>query len=414
MESADKPEIKFLPYGHQGITQEDIDAVVEVLKSDWLTQGPMVAAFEEALARKLGTAHAVACSSGTAALHLAMLALGIGPGDKVATSANTFLADANCARYVGADVVFADVDPDTGILAVPSLERLLAADVERRIKVIIPVHFAGQPAALPRIHELAQAHGATLVDDACHALGASYEHDGAWHVVGSGAHAAMTVFSFHPVKHVTSGEGGAVATSDDRLANRLRLFRNHGMIRQDFEIPAMALAPDGSANPWYYEMPALGYNYRLTDIQSALGYSQLRRLDGSVHRRNEIARLYHRLIAEHFEPGLVRPLETAPGVVHAYHLFVVRIDFARLRIPRAAVMTRLRRAGIGTQVHYIPVPLQPYYRSYGGTKPGDFPGAEAYYAQALSLPMYPDLTDGDCIRVIEELALVLTAGTHSG
>ena len=404
---------KFLPYGRQTITQDDIDAVVEILRSDWLTQGPSIDCFEQALAQRLGAKHVVACATGTAALHLTMLALGIGPGDQIVTTPNTFLADANCARYVGADAIFSDIDANTGNLDVNHLARTLEHDRERRIKAIIPVHFGGQPVDLPAIKALAEAHGAVVVDDACHALGASYEHDGVKHTVGDGAHAAMTVFSFHPVKHVAMGEGGAVATNDDTLADQLRIFRNHGMTKEHFQQPEMALMPDGRPNPWYYEMQQLGLNYRVTDMQCALGLSQLKRLDWSVRRRNEIAHCYRELIPEHFEAGTVEPLELRDNVTHAYHLFVVRINYERFGVSRAELMLRLREAGIGTQVHYIPVPLQPYYRKACGTRPGDFPNAEAYYARALSLPMYPDLTESDCIRVVEELALILTSRSRS-
>jgi UDP-4-amino-4,6-dideoxy-N-acetyl-beta-L-altrosamine transaminase len=403
---------KFLPYGRQHITEEDIEAVAEVLRSDWLTQGPVIDCFEEALAQRLGAAHVAACATGTAALHLSMLALGIGPGDMVVTSPNTFLADANCARFVGADVAFADINPDTGIMAPEALARVLETDSDHRIKAVIPVHFAGQPADLPKIHELAEAHGSVVIDDGCHALGASYEHEGAKHNVGDSAHSVMTAFSFHPVKHVAMGEGGAVTTADGELAEKLRTFRNHGMTKTGLELDDMARSPKGDVNPWYYEMQQLGYNYRVTDVQCALGLSQLKRLDWSVRRRNEIARLYARLIEEHFEAGTVAPLQTRPGVTHAYHLFVVKVDFERFGVSRAEVMTRLREVQIGTQVHYIPVPLQPYYRRLYGTKPGDFPNAEAYYERALSLPMYPDLSESDCIRVIEELALILTSGSR--
>jgi len=397
----------FLPYARQHVAQEDIDAVVEVLRSDWWTQGPAIARFEEALAQVTGAREVVACATGTAALHLTMLALGLGPGDAVVTSANTFLADANCARYVGADVIFADVDPDTGCMTPETLETILKADSHKRIKAVIPVHFAGQPVDLPRIHQIASRHGAAVIDDACHALGASYECEGTSQRVGSGMHSEMTVLSFHPVKHVATGEGGAIATGDRRLAERLRTFRTHGMTKKDFVQTEWAHAPDGSINPWYYEMSELGFNYRLTDLQAALGVSQLKRLDWSLRRRNEIALWYQRLIAERFPTGRVCPLGIRDGVVHGYHLFVVRIDFDACGRNRAGVMNRLREAGIGTQVHYIPVPLQPYYRRVCSSRPGQFPGAELYYSQALSLPMYPDLTESDCERVIAELVTVL-------
>ncbi|MFH1373079.1 MAG: UDP-4-amino-4,6-dideoxy-N-acetyl-beta-L-altrosamine transaminase [bacterium] len=397
----------FLPYGRQHITDEDVQAVVAILRSERLTQGPAIEAFEDELARLTGAAEAVACASGTAALHLAMLALGLGPGDEIVTSPVTFLASANCAHYVGADVRFADVNADSGLMDPAALARILESDHERRIKAIVPVHLAGQPVDLAEIYSLAHEHGAVVVDDACHALGAEYDYgEKSWRLGGS-PYSDMTTFSFHPVKHVAMGEGGAVTTSDTDLARRLRRFRNHGMQKEDFSCPEEALAPDGSTNPWYYEMQQLGYNYRLTDIQAALGKSQLGRLAWSLNRRRRLAEEYCRLLADTFDNDLVRPLTLLPGRQHAYHLFVVLIDFDHYGIPRAVVMKRLREAGIGTQVHYIPIHLQPYYRERYGTGPGDFPHAEQYYARALSLPMYPDLTEVDCLRVIRALEAAL-------
>ena len=397
----------FLPYGKHRVTPEDIEAVVEVLQSDWLTQGPAVPAFEDALARELGAAEAVACSSGTAALHLAMLALGLGEGDAVITTPNSFVATANCARYVGATVIFADIDPKTGLIDPTSIARLLSKDLDRTIKAIIPVHFAGQPADLPAIYALARRHGAWVVDDASHALGATYEYNRQPYRLGGNPHSDLTIFSFHPVKHVAAGEGGAVVTDNAELAERLRLFRSHGIIRRDFINHDMAVSSDGVPNPWYYEMHDLGFNYRLTDLQAALGLSQLRRLQWSLQRRREIAHLYQRMIAETFDGGEAVPLELKSDATHAYHLFVVQIDFDRLETTRAVVMNRLRAQGIGTQVHYIPIHLQPYYR---GSAPSDgrpLDGAEEYYAHALSLPMYPDLEESDIKRVVGELAVAL-------
>jgi UDP-4-amino-4,6-dideoxy-N-acetyl-beta-L-altrosamine transaminase len=399
--------LKFLPYGHQSVVDHDIDAVCEVLRSDWLTQGPTIEQFENALAQQIGAGHVVACSSGTAALHLAMLALNIGTGDRVLTSPIAFLSDANCARFVGADVEFADVDLRTANMSEDAVAAALAADKDKQIKVIIPVHFAGHPAALPVIHELAETHGASVVDDACHALGGGYEHEGKMIRLGGSPHARMTVFSFHPVKHVATGEGGAVATNDLQLAETLRRFRNHGMTKTHFKQPDMAYDKDGGVNPWYYEMLSFGFNYRLTDIQAALGISQLTRLEKSVQRRREIARNYRDLIAGQFPDGSVVPLDEQTGCHHAYHLFVVQIDFDQFRVSRAAVMNRLRQMKIGTQVHYIPIHLQPYYRGHAGTGPGDLPNAEAYYAKALSLPMYPELTSSDIERVVDSLARAL-------
>jgi len=399
----------FLPYGKQHITEEDINAVVDVLRSDWLTQGPQLPAFEEAIGDLVGAAETIACANGTAALHLAMLALGIGKDDAVVTTPNTFVASANCARFVGAEVRFADIDSKTGLIDPQSIAQLLADDHEHKIKAIIPVHFAGQPADLVTIHELARRHGAWVVDDACHALGASYVHQGETLPIGTPSHSDMTVFSFHPVKHVATGEGGAITTGNPRLAERLRLFRNHGINRQTFLNDEMALSADRIPNPWYYEMQELGLNYRLTDIQAALGVSQIKRLPWSLERRRGIALNYTNLINQRFGGGEVVHLLLKPDRFHAYHLYVVLIDFEKAGISRAVVMNRLRAKGIGTQVHYIPVHLQPYYRHLGNASYGDLPQAENYYAKALSLPMYPNLTPQDVERVVDELALIISA-----
>lgn len=405
----------FLPYGRQNITEADIETVVEVLRSDWLTQGPTIARFENKLAEYVESEYAVACSSGTAALHLAMLALGIGEKDAVLTTPNTFLADANCARYVGAEVRFADIDAATGLIAVDSVRDILANDKDHRIKVIIPVHFAGQPAELAEIYELAREHGASVVDDACHAIGASYSHDESNICLGGSPHSDMTVFSFHPVKHVAMGEGGAITTNDATLAERLRRLRNHGVQKDNVRLGEMALSPEGTTNPWYYEMSELGYNYRLTDIQAALGISQLGRIRYSLDRRQTLAEHYYELIAKMPRHQLVRPLVVRDNIRHAYHLFVVRIDFEETGVSRATVMNRLRKNGIGTQVHYIPVHLQPYYRFACGLSEGSLPGADKYYESALSLPMYPCLDYHDIERVVSELgnALMPTMSSKS-
>ena len=397
----------FLPYGRQTITQEDIDAVAEVLRSDFLTQGPAIEKFEKALAKTVGARHAVACSNGTAALHLALLALDIGHGDTVVTTPNTFVASANCARYVGANVVFCDIDPTTGLIDSDSLEQVLARDKAKKIKAIIPVHFAGQPVDLPRIHELAKVHGAYIIDDASHALGASYTEARRTQPIGNNAHSDMTTFSFHPVKHVATGEGGAVTSADPILADRLRQLRTHGIAKKEFIYSDQAFSTSGELNPWYYEMTELGFNYRLTDIQAALGTSQLARLEASVTRRNEIAELYASQLSQSFDSKMVRPLVQRTSITNAYHLFVVRIDFESLGKSRAHVMNSLKKKGIGTQVHYIPVHFQPYYRELYHTKPSDFPQAERYYAQALSLPMYPAMSDDDVTRVVAELESAL-------
>jgi len=398
---------KYLPYGRQYVSDEDIDAVVKVLKSDWLTQGPDIGAFESALTSEIGAGYAVACSSGTAALHLAMMALGLGVGDEIVTSSITFLASANCARFVGAEVKFADVDTETGLMSPVALEKILTADKDEKIKAVVPVHLAGQPADLAAIYDLAQSHQAAVVDDACHAIGAGYNHQGNVIKLGASPHADMSAFSFHPVKHVAMGEGGAVTTGNPVFEERLKRYRCHGMRKDNFENTEMAYASDGAVNPWYYEMPEVGYNYRLTDIQAALGLSQLGRLAASLKKRNEIADRYRQLIKEQFPEGTVKPLATRTETSHAYHLFVLSIEFDKWGVSRAEVMNKLRAENIGTQVHYIPVPYQPYYSNRYGYKPGDFPGAESYYKRALSIPMYPELTEGDCERVILTLRKIL-------
>lgn len=407
MKTLEEETSSFLPYGRQTIMPEDIQAIIEVLKSDWLTQGPKVPEFERELAAKTGAREVVACNSGTAALHLAMMALGIGPDDTVVTTPITFLASANCARYVGASVKFVDIDPSDALIDCEHLEQLLEKDRDRKIKAIIPVHFAGQPVDLPQIRSLADKHGAYIVDDACHAIGASLESGCEQLIVGGNRFSDATVFSFHPVKHIATGEGGAVATNDPTLANNLRLFRNHGLQKDNLANSEMAFDSEGELNPWYYEMQSVGYNYRLTDIQAALGICQLERLGKSVERRNELAGRYRHLIADRFDPDEVSPLKQRAGVTHAYHLFTLQIDFDRFKLDRANVMNRLREAGIGTQVHYIPLHLQPYYRQHCGTGEGDFPHAEAYYSKALSIPMFPAMVDSDCERVVDELESVL-------
>ncbi|MBB3267934.1 UDP-4-amino-4,6-dideoxy-N-acetyl-beta-L-altrosamine transaminase [Azospirillum sp. OGB3] len=410
---ASQPPLPFLPYGRQDIDQADIDAVTAVLRGDWLTQGPAVDAFERALRERTGAAHAVACANGTAALHLATLALGLGPGDAVVVPAVTFLATANAARYVGAEVAFADVDPDTGLMgpeqAAAAMKR--AARAGWRVRALAPVHFAGQTADMAGLGALAGRHGLAVIEDACHAIGSlDLAPDGHALPVGGGAFGTLTAFSFHPVKTIAAGEGGAVTTNDAGLAARLRRFRNHGMERdpaafEDREAASAAdgLAKDGTAHPWYYEMAEPGFNYRLTDIQAALALSQLTRLDAFVERRRRLMDLY----AERLAPlaPLVRPAARAPWCRPAWHLCAVRIDFAAAGRTRARVMAELRERGIGTQVHYIPVHRQPYWRKRCGDLA--LPGADAHYARTLSLPLFPAMADADVDRVVAALAAAL-------
>jgi perosamine synthetase len=374
---------RFLPYGRQHIDDEDISAVVAALRSDWLTTGPRVEEFERAFAETVGAGDAVAVSSGTAALHAAMFAIGIGPGDEVIVPAMTFAASANCVAFLGGTPVFADVDPETLLLDPESA----AARITPRTKAIVAVDYAGQPCAYDALGRLADAKGLTLVADGCHALGGRY------HGRPVGTLAALTAFSFHPVKHVTTGEGGMVSTDRPELARRMRAFRNHG------------LSNDGRQREkeggWFYEMRDLGFNYRLTDFQCALGKSQLGRLPGWVRRRQELARVYDAAFAR--ESG-IRPLATAPGVEHARHLYVVRVD-----ADRAGVFKDLRADGIGVNVHYIPVHLHPYYRRQFGTGPGLCPVAESAYERILSLPMFPQMTDADAEGVIRSLRKAVEA-----
>lgn len=383
-----------IPYGHQSISEADVDEVVRVLHSNFLTQGPMVEAFERAVAEYCGVKHAVAVANGTAALHLACLAAGLGPGDDLWTSPNTFLASANCARYCGASVDFVDIDPDTFNMAVPALAaKLEAAEKTGRLpKIVEPVHFAGLPCDMEPIKRLADRYGFLVLEDASHALGATYHGTR----IGSCSLSDMTVLSFHPVKIITTGEGGMILTNRDDLYEKVQLLRTHGMTRDPAK---MRRVPEG---PWYYEQVALGYNYRITDIQAALGISQLGRIEDFVARRNALARGYDGLLAD----LPVRAQASRPELRSAFHLYVVRVQLECLSRSRRKVFEDLRAAGVGVQVHYIPVHLQPYYRDLGFS-PGDFPEAEAYYGEALSLPLFYELGDSDLERVVSILRRAL-------
>ncbi len=378
-EAESPPPMTLLPYSRQSIDEQDIQAVVDVLRSDWLTTGPVLQRFEQALAEHAGVANAVAVSNGTAALHAAMFALQIQPGDEVILPAITFVATANCVVYQGGCPVFADVNPGSLLLDADSVEARLTS----RTKAIIAVDYAGQPCDYAALTSVAQRHGLALVADASHALGASL------HGRPVGQLADLTTFSFHPVKPITTGEGGAITTRDPRLAARCRKFRNHGIVRDHHQ--------RAQAGSWRYEMTDLGYNYRLTDLQAALGLSQLRRLEAWRQRRTAIARRYDRALSSF---SAARPLSVCPHVGHAYHLYVIRLGS---ELERDAVFSRLRRAGIGVNVHYAPVHLHPFYRDRFGTGPGLCPVAEAAAKHILSLPLFPAMTDGDVDRVIEAL-----------
>jgi perosamine synthetase len=368
-----------LPYGRQSIEEDDIQAVIEALRSDWLTTGPAVGAFETAVAEFVGAAEGVAVSNGTAALHAAMYALGIGPGDEVIVPAMTFAATANAAVYQGGTPIFADVDRATLLIDPAGIEALITP----RTKAIAVVDYAGQPCDYDTLHAIAERHGVSLIADACHALGASYKGRKV------GVLADLSTFSFHPVKHITTGEGGMIVTNNPELATKMRHFRNHGITTDHRQ-----RSEKGS---WFYEMVDLGYNYRLTDIQCVLGRSQLRKLPAWIERRRTIAARYDRAFAD---MRAVTPLSAIPGALHAYHLYVVRMDTEMLGIDRASIFAALREQGIGVNVHYVPVHLHPFYRQRFGTGPGLCPVAEAAYEQILSLPIFPAMTDQDIDDVI--------------
>ena len=397
----------FLSYGSQCINDADIEAVVRVLRSDWLTQGPLVERFEKLLAERTGSKYAVACSNGTAALHLAALAAGLGEGQSAIIPAITFVATANAVRMTGAEVIFADVDPTTGRMTADTLASALHDGELDRVRAVLPVHLGGAATAMPEISTVAADHNAIVIEDACHALGGSYERNGEAVPVGACADAQMACFSFHPVKPVTTGEGGAVTTNDAELAARMRRLRSHGITRvaSDFQVEERGADAEGKPNPWYYEMQEIGWNYRLSDIQCALGLSQLARLDDFRGQRDSLASRYRELLAS-IAP-IVQATPPTPGVASGHHLFTVLIDFEAAGTTRASLMTSLRERGIGTQVHYIPVPWQPYYTARYRQRP--FPGAEAYYARCLSLPLFVGMTMTDVERVVDALKEVLQA-----
>jgi len=396
----------FIPYGRQCIDEDDIAAVVEVLQSDWLTTGPKVDEFEKALVDYTGAGYAIAVNSGTAALHCAMYAVGVNPGDEVIVPAMTFAASANCIVYQGGTPVFADVDPDTLLIDPVDVRKKITS----RTKAIIAVDYAGQPCDYDELRKIADGHGLFIVGDACHALGAEYKGR------KIGLAADLTVFSFHPVKHITTGEGGMIATDDKNLEKRMRMFRNHG-INRDFR-------QRGEMGSWFYEIADIGYNYRITDIQCALGISQLKKMPNFLSRRRTLAALYDEAFAE--IPGiaplgrrsdvlsaiqsgtdLVGGLETHPRRSgfsrHAYHLYVVKIDYHRFGIERQELFTTLRNNGIGVNVHYIPVHTHPFYKREFQTRIGQCPNAEDAYRQILSLPLHPEMSKGNARSVCDAL-----------
>ena len=380
-----------LPYGRQTIDDDDIAAVVEALRADFLTTGPRVESFEVAFAETVGAKYAVACSNGTAALHLSMLALDVQPGEVCIVPSITFLATANSARYVGAEVVFADVDPLTGLMTPDTLLDAMGRAGDRRLRAVLPVHLRGDVVQLDTLSVLAAQAGAVLIEDAPHALGSTATFGNVREQIGDARHSAMSTFSFHPVKTIATGEGGMVTTNDASLAERLRTLRSHGMIR-----------PTG-ADPWWYEMSEPGFNYRLPDILCALGQSQLAKLPQFAARRRTLAAHYQTALT-HLAP-LVQVAESPTWSDPVLHLMVVLIDFEAVGKTRRQIMERLSAQGIGSQVHYIPVHRQPYYaRRYGQLS---LPGAEAWYERCLSLPLYPSMEDHDVDRVVSALASAL-------
>lgn len=383
-------------YGQQDITQADIDAVIAVLKSVNLTQGPNIPAFEQSVLTHTGAKHAVAVNSATSALHIACLALGVGSGDWLWTTPNTFVASANCGLYCGAQVDFVDIDPHTYNLCPIKLEeKLIAADKAGKLpKVVVPVHLAGQPCDMAAIHALGQKYGFRIIEDASHAIGGKYKGE----PIGNCRYSDITVFSFHPVKIITTAEGGMALTNSHELATRLGLLRSHGITRD----PALMTQPtDG---PWYYQQVALGYNYRMTDIQAALGVSQMTRLRHYVGRRHEIAERYSQLLAD---LPLTLPWQH-PDSYSAYHLYVIRLQLDQTRVTHLQVFEALRAKDIMVNLHYIPVHTQPYYQKMG-FKTGDFPAAEQYYREAISIPMHPTLTNAEQDQVASVLREALSA-----
>jgi UDP-4-amino-4,6-dideoxy-N-acetyl-beta-L-altrosamine transaminase len=375
-----------IPYGKQHITEEDITAVVDILRSDYLTQGPAIPSFEKAFAEYVGAEYAVACSNGTAALHLCTMALGVTAGQKVITTPITFAASANCIRYCGGEVVFADIDPATYTLDIENVKHLLQSSPKGSFAGIIPVDFTGYPVDLEKFRKLADEHNLWIIEDACHAPGAHFlDGNGIEQMSGNGTYADLSIFSFHPVKHIAAGEGGMVTTNNKELYNKLIQLRTHGITKDAEQLQE-------NHGGWYYEMQALGYNYRLTDFQAALGESQLKRAEEGLQKRQKIAARYDQAFSE---LNIVHQQRT-PNKYNAYHLYVIEVE------DRLGLYNYLKEKGVFTQVHYVPVHLMPYYRDLGWRK-GDFPHAETYYSRCLSLPMYPTLKEEEQEKVIQHI-----------
>ena len=379
-----------IPYGRQHLDDNDIKAVIDTLQSDWLTQGPAIPKFENAFATYCNSSYGIAVNSATSALHIACLALGVGKGDCVWTSPNSFVASSNCALYCGANIDFVDIDLSTGNMCVEALrDKLIQAESEGTLpKVIIPVHFAGQPCDMETIHALSKRYGFYIIEDASHAVGAKYKGQ----FVGSCEFSTITVFSFHPVKIITTMEGGMALTNNSELANKMRMLRSHGITTDP------DLMTEESHGPWYYQQVALGFNYRMTDVEAALGLSQLNRLSEFVEKRNTLATYYDQRFRDH---SRITPLKQTAGIFSSYHLYVVRVEELS-RKQHAELIVALRENEIFAHVHYIPIHLQPYYKNLG-FKEGDYPNAELYYQQAVTLPLFPELTLGQVDHVVDKL-----------
>jgi UDP-4-amino-4,6-dideoxy-N-acetyl-beta-L-altrosamine transaminase len=404
------PFARPLPYSRHAIDEDDIAAVAEVLRGDWLTTGPAARDFETALAQQCDAGHAISCTNGTAALHLACLALGIGPDHTVIVPTMTFAATANAARLAGAEVLFADCDPDNGLMQLPQFEAALAQlkRAGKRAAAVFPVDLAGQCADLETIAACARHEGLAIVEDSCHALGTRYQrHDNSWTAVGGCADSDVTIFSFHPVKNIAAGEGGAALTNQPDVARRLAMFRNHGVNRDAAQfIDKEAGFESAQVNPWYYEMTALGLNYRLSDINCALARSQLGKIEHFAAARRRLAARYDSRLAD-FAP-LLRPITRSRHCVPTWHLYSVLIDFDTTGASRGQLARALEERGIRTQVHYIPVHRHPYYRDRYGAM--SLPGAEAYYRRTLSLPLFVGMDEDDVDYVVENLGELLGFG----
>jgi UDP-4-amino-4,6-dideoxy-N-acetyl-beta-L-altrosamine transaminase len=379
---------QLLPYGHQWIDTDDIEAVAAVLKTDWITQGPLVNKFEQIISRYCHVQHAVAFSSGTAALHGAAFAAGIAPGSEIITTPITFVADGNCTLYQGGSVKLADIQKTTYNIDPNNIKKTITP----KTKALIPVDFAGQPCDIEEINDIAQKHGIPVLEDAAHALGAEYKGKKV------GGLADMTILSFHPVKAITTGEGGMVLTDNQEYHERLQTFRTHGITKDVKKL-------EKNEGAWYYEMQELGYNYRLTDFQCALGISQWKKLDCFIRRRREIAQRYTKAFME--LPEIVVPYEKK-DVLSAYHIYIIQLQLEKLRADRKAIFDAFRAENIGVQVHYIPIHYHPYYQRHCGYKKGDFPNAERYYERAITLPLFPKMTNQDIEDVIDAVHKIIT------